>query len=172
MQQVRRAAVAIQYGRDVAEGTTTARGGPDRRAAIDQYRRAAPGYDRYMRRLARIQRAATDRLELPGGGIVLDVACGTGLNFAALRSKVGAVGRVIGIELSPEMAALARARVSSHGWTNVSVIEAAVENARLDVVADGALFSWARAWSVRVRSSRDGGNPSPIWSCAGWHGPT
>ena len=40
------------------------------------------------------------------------------------------------------MLAQARQRATSHGWQNVSLIEAAVEEAELDVTADAALFSF------------------------------
>jgi ubiquinone/menaquinone biosynthesis C-methylase UbiE len=62
-------------------------------------------------------------LQLAPGQCVLDVACGTGLSFAALAGGVGARGRVVGLELSPEMAQRARSRVARHGWSNVDVLE-------------------------------------------------
>lgn len=120
----------------------TSRSGPDRAAAVEQYVRAAPDYDRHMRRLARWQRMAVDRLELGAGETVIDVACGTGLNFPALESRVGPSGRVIGIDLSPEMLDQAKARVRASGWDNVTLVEAAVEDADLESVADAALFSF------------------------------
>jgi ubiquinone/menaquinone biosynthesis C-methylase UbiE len=58
--------------------------GPDRTATLKQYRQAAPGYDRHMRRFARWQRIAVERLELQSDETVLDVACGTGLTFPLL----------------------------------------------------------------------------------------
>lgn len=119
-----------------------ASGNPDRARALAQYAEAAPGYDRHMRRLARIQRAAIARLDVPVGGVVVDVACGTGLTFEGLLTRVGAGGRVVGIELSPDMLARARERVERRGWENVVLIEAAVEEARLEVPADAALFSF------------------------------
>jgi len=117
-------------------------GDPDRERALAQYAAAAPGYDRHMRRLARVQQAAIARLDVPVGGVVLDVACGTGLAFEALLEKVGHHGRIVGIELSPDMLDQARERVQANHWANVTLIEAAAEDATLDVVADGALFSF------------------------------
>lgn len=46
------------------------------------------------------------------GGVAVDVGCGTGRAMPALRDAVGAGGRVIGLELTPEMLAEA----SSKGW--------------------------------------------------------
>jgi SAM-dependent methyltransferase len=115
---------------------------PDRKAALEQYRRAASGYDRHMRRFARWQRMAVERLELRSGEAVIDVACGTGVNFPLLQAEVGPTGRIVGIDLSPEMLAQARDRVAAEGWRNVTLIEAPVEEAQFEERADAALFSF------------------------------
>jgi ubiquinone/menaquinone biosynthesis C-methylase UbiE len=126
----------------VPKSTQTGERGPDREAALEQYRDAAPGYDRHMRRFARWQRMAIERLRLEPGETVLDVGCGTGLTFLALETGVGPTGRIVGIELSPEMVAQARKRVTAHGWENVTLIEAPVEAAEIGADADAALFSF------------------------------
>jgi SAM-dependent methyltransferase len=117
--------------------------GPDRAAAREQYRRAAPGYDRHMRVFARWQRMAVERLALQPGDTVIDVACGTGLNFSLIESAIGAGGRIVGIDLSGEMLDQARERAIKSGWQNVTLVEAAVEEAELELLADAALFSFA-----------------------------
>jgi demethylmenaquinone methyltransferase/2-methoxy-6-polyprenyl-1,4-benzoquinol methylase len=111
-------------------------------AAVEQYRRAAPGYDRHMRRFARWQRMAVDRLELRPGETVIDVACGTGLTFPLLEEAVGAEGAIVGIDLSPDMIAQARHRVADAGWQNITLFESAVEDALIEQTADAALFSF------------------------------
>jgi ubiquinone/menaquinone biosynthesis C-methylase UbiE len=95
-----------------------------------------------MRLLARWQGLAVERLELEGGETVIDVACGTGLNFPLLEGGVGSEGRVIGIDLSPEMLEQARERVAAEGWGNVTLIESSVEEATIDASAGAALFSF------------------------------
>jgi ubiquinone/menaquinone biosynthesis C-methylase UbiE len=124
------------------KGAFDDRAGPNQGAALAQYREAAPGYDRHMRRFARWQRMAVERLALRPGEAVIDVGCGTGIVFPLLEAAVGATGRIIGIELSPDMASQARERVARQDWDNVSVIEAAVESAKIDGIADAALFSF------------------------------
>jgi ubiquinone/menaquinone biosynthesis C-methylase UbiE len=116
--------------------------GPNQGAALAQYRQAAPGYDRHMRRFARWQRMAVERLKLRAGETVIDVGCGTGIVFPLLEAAVGGTGRIVGIELSPEMVSQARERVGREGWKNVSVLEADVESAGIELVADAALFSF------------------------------
>jgi demethylmenaquinone methyltransferase/2-methoxy-6-polyprenyl-1,4-benzoquinol methylase len=120
----------------------TTHGEPDRELAIDKYRREAAGYDRRTRLLDRYRRHAVEGLGLAPGQTVIDVACGTGASFEALERCIGPQGQLIGIELSPEMLALARDRAERHGWDNVTLIQAPVEEAQLNVRADAALFSF------------------------------
>ena len=86
------------------------------------------------------RRAVVDALPLQAGQAVLDVGCGTGLCCSLLREKVGPDGTVIGIEESPEMAAVAREHIAREGWRNVTVVQSPAEDARLEGTADAALF--------------------------------
>jgi len=81
---------------------------PDRQAALEQYRRRAAVYDLELALFEPLRRAAVARLALQRGETVLDCGCGTGLSLPLLRAAVGAPGRVVGIEQSPEMLAQAR----------------------------------------------------------------
>ena len=79
-------------------------------------------------------------LPVSQGQVVLDVGCGTGLCHGLLREKVGLQGSVVGIEESPEMAAVARERIAAEGWRNVTVVQSPAEDAKIRVTADAALF--------------------------------
>src|SRR3990172_9169667 len=70
------------------------------------------------------RRAARLALGVRPGDRVLEVACGTGLNFTHLRELVGNEGRVVGVELTPAMLDIARRRITRHSWRNVEVREA------------------------------------------------
>lgn len=113
---------------------------PDRDAALAQYRRRAGVYDLELALFEPIRREAIAWLDLGAGETVLDVGCGTGLSLPLLERAVGAEGRIVGIEQSPEMIALARQRVRRHRWRNVTLIESPVETAPLRRRADAALF--------------------------------
>jgi len=63
-------------------------------------------------------------LGLTPGDTVLDLGCGTGLNFGRLVDAVGPGGTVIGLDRSPAMLRMARRRVDSNGWSTVRVVEA------------------------------------------------
>lgn len=115
-------------------------GGPDRAAALAQYRRRAGVYDLELALFEPIRRAAIARLAPQPGETVLDVGCGTGLSLPALAGAVGAQGAVIGIEQSPEMIERARDRVAQHGWRAVTLLCSPVETAPLHGRADAALF--------------------------------
>ena len=105
---------------------------PEHRAvSIAKYRDKAAGYDASARRTWQIRVRTIALLQLQAGQRVIDVGCGTGLSFELLRDAAGAHGEIAGIEHSPDMAALARARIAAAGWRNVRLIEGAVEYAQL-----------------------------------------
>ena len=115
----------------------------DHRAALEQYRQRAGFYDLQLALFEPVRRRAVERLALQAGDTVLDVGCGTGLSLPLLQQAIGATGRIVGIEQSPEMAALARRRVAQQAWRNVELIEASAGSARLGHIApaaDAAMF--------------------------------
>jgi demethylmenaquinone methyltransferase/2-methoxy-6-polyprenyl-1,4-benzoquinol methylase len=70
------------------------------------------------------RRAARLALELRPGDRVLDLACGTGLNFPHLRELVGERGGVTGVDLTPAMLDIACKVIETRGWKNVELQEA------------------------------------------------
>ena len=105
--------------------------GPDARRALARYREHAAGYDTSALRTMALRYRTVWNLDLRPGDAVLDVACGTGLSFALLEEAIGPSGRLVGVELSPEMAAIARARIERAGWRNAQLIVARMEDAAL-----------------------------------------
>src|SRR3974390_2913658 len=79
----------------------------------------ARSYDRDTAAFQPYRTAVVEALPLRSGQVVLDVGCGTGLCCGLLREKVGPRGGVVGIEESPEMAAVARAHIADQGGGNV-----------------------------------------------------
>ena len=78
----------------------------------------APGYPQRAQR-----RRAVEALGLRPGGTVVDVACGTGLNFQLLEEAIGPGGRIVGVDLTDAMLARAAERVEANGWSNVSLVQ-------------------------------------------------
>jgi ubiquinone/menaquinone biosynthesis C-methylase UbiE len=113
---------------------------PDHRLALDQYRRRARNYDRLARLTRRLRERAIQRRELRAGQTVIDVACGTGLTFALIEDQIGPDGRLVGIDLGPEMLSQARERMAANSWRNITLIESAIEDAAIPIMADAAIF--------------------------------
>lgn len=112
------------------------------------YNRRARSYDFLVRGLtlgieARLRRRLLSRLTLRPGDTVLDLACGTGLNFPAIQKAIGSTGRLIGVDLTPAMLAEARKKATAHSWTNVTLIEADATTFRPTELVDVALCTLA-----------------------------
>jgi arsenite methyltransferase len=61
------------------------------------------------------------------GESVLDLGCGAGFDTLVAAQRVGLKGRVVGIDLSPEMLAIARAGLTEAGFPQVEFCEGPVE---------------------------------------------
>jgi demethylmenaquinone methyltransferase/2-methoxy-6-polyprenyl-1,4-benzoquinol methylase len=116
---------------------TTLNSASRRQPAYDERARS---YERDTEAFQPYRRAVVEALPLRSGQVVLDVGCGTGLCCGLLRDKVGPEGGVVGIEESPEMAAVAREHIACEGWDNVTVVQAPAEDAEIGLTADAALF--------------------------------
>ena len=110
---------------------------PSRPPAYSEHARS---YNRNTGAYQPYRQAIVEALPVRRGQVVLDVGCGTGLCCGLLREKVGPQGGVVGIEESPEMAAVAREHIASEGWRNVTVVQSPAEDAEIAVTADAALF--------------------------------
>ena len=73
------------------------------------------------------RKAAVKALELRRGDTVVEIACGTGLNFGLYQERIGPTGRVIGLDLTDAMLARARERIKRAGWGNVELVETDAE---------------------------------------------
>jgi ubiquinone/menaquinone biosynthesis C-methylase UbiE len=103
----------------------------DRRRLIETYRRKAkhydivsqlfpvPGYPQLSQR-----RQAVRALRLRPGATVIDMACGTGLNFSLIQQAIGPDGHLIGVDLTDAMLAVAERRIERNRWSNVSLVQA------------------------------------------------
>jgi ubiquinone/menaquinone biosynthesis C-methylase UbiE len=114
--------------------------GPDPFHSIAKYRLRASQYDLELLAFEPVRAEAIALLDVHAGDTVLDVGCGTGLSFGPLLRKVGAEGRIVGIDPSPDMLALARERANRHGWPGIALVEATAGEAPLREKADAALF--------------------------------
>ncbi len=89
------------------------------------------------------RRRAVDALSLARGDTVVEIGCGTGLNFALLQEAVGPEGRIIGVDLTDAMLDKARQRVADAGWTNVDLVLSDAALFRFPAGVDGILSTFA-----------------------------
>lgn len=98
---------------------------------IETYRKKAKHYDitsrlyptpGYPQRAQRLR--AVHALSLRAGDCVIDMACGTGLNFPLLEKAVGPGGRIVGVDLTDAMLARAQDRMETNGWSNIGLVQA------------------------------------------------
>ncbi len=66
---------------------------------------------------------AIGRLALKKGDIVVELGCGTGLNFPLIMERIGHEGKLIGVDLTQGMLDLAQSRVNRFGWKNVELVQ-------------------------------------------------
>ncbi len=87
-----------------------------------------------------IRQEAVQHLELKPEDRVLDIGCGTGASFPYLIQAVGNSGEVVGVEISPAMAAEARKRVANNGWSNIRVLQESAQTVKLTGRFNGLLL--------------------------------
>jgi demethylmenaquinone methyltransferase/2-methoxy-6-polyprenyl-1,4-benzoquinol methylase len=97
-----------------------------------------PGYPQRGQRLRTVQ-----ALGLRAGDTVVDVACGTGLNFPLLEKAIGPGGRIIGVDLTDAMLAHAQHRIEANGWGNVSLVQSDAAGFDFPAEADAILSTYA-----------------------------
>src|SRR6201993_4228764 len=78
-----------------------------------------PGYPQRAQRLRAVQ-----ALGLRPGDTVVEIACGTGLNFPLIQQAIGPHGRIVGVDLTDAMLAQAQHRIETNGWSNISLVQA------------------------------------------------
>ena len=117
---------------------------------IETYRRKAKHYDAtsrlypvpgYPQRTQRLR--AVQALGLRAGYSVVDIACGTGLNFPLIEQAIGPDGRIVGVDLTDAMLARAQHRIETHGWRNVSLVQADAAEWHFPAEVDAILSTYA-----------------------------
>jgi len=117
---------------------------------IETYRKKAKHYDITSRLYpvpgyphSALRRRAVQALGLRAGDSVIDIACGTGLNFPLIEEVVGPGGRIVGVDLTDAMLAQARDRIAANGWSNISLVQADAATFAFPAEVDAILSTYA-----------------------------
>jgi ubiquinone/menaquinone biosynthesis C-methylase UbiE len=117
---------------------------------IGTYRKKAKHYD-ITSRLSPVpgypERAQRHRavaaLGLHAGDTVIDIACGTGLNFPLIEKAIGPGGRIVGVDLTDAMLARAQDRIETKGWRNISLVQADAADFDFPAEVDAIVSTYA-----------------------------
>ena len=117
---------------------------------IETYRKKAKHYDitsrfypvpGYPQRAQRLR--AAQALRLRPGDSVVEIACGTGLNFSLIEQAIGPDGRIVGVDLTDAMLAQAQHRIETNGWSNISLVQADAAEFDFPTEVDAILSTYA-----------------------------
>nr|NIR86909.1 class I SAM-dependent methyltransferase [Candidatus Bathyarchaeota archaeon]NIW13598.1 class I SAM-dependent methyltransferase [Candidatus Thorarchaeota archaeon] len=97
---------------------------------VSLYQKRAKNYDLFANLYYLIgfrelvyRKQAVAALNLKTGDTVVEIACGTGLNFSLLHNAVGPSGKIIGVDITDKMLEQAQQRIDNHGWANIELIK-------------------------------------------------
>jgi len=86
---------------------------------------------------------AIKSLGLNLGDTVVDLCCGTGVNFRKLKRELGANGSIIGVDLTPAMLVQAKKRILNDNIQNVQLVNLPAQDYLLAEEADAVLITFA-----------------------------
>jgi len=89
------------------------------------------------------RRIAVEALKLEHGDTVVEIGCGTGLNFRLLRDRVGSEGKIIGVDLTAEMLSAANKRIERNQWTNIELVQCDADLYAFPEHVDGVISTFA-----------------------------
>jgi ubiquinone/menaquinone biosynthesis C-methylase UbiE len=98
----------------------------------DNYSHSASNYDTVITtfdkfwslfgfRYSKYRKHAIEFLQLHPGQSVLDLGCGTGINFSDLQKKLKGTGHITGIDISGSMIKEAQQKIFKNNWQNISL---------------------------------------------------
>lgn len=117
---------------------------------IQTYRKRAANYDftanlyyLFGYREWAYRQMAVKALKLQPGDTVLELACGTGLNFPLFQQYIGSTGKIIGVDITDAMLEQAQKRVVNHRWKNVTLIQHDASTYQIPSNVDAVFSSFA-----------------------------
>jgi S-adenosylmethionine-diacylgycerolhomoserine-N-methlytransferase len=108
------------------------------------YTGQAEAYDSFRKRLLQGREELWQSIDVPQGGVWVDLGGGTGGNLEFLGPRIEQLGKVYVVDLATSLLKIARQRASERGWDNVEAVEADATTFRPPAgAADVVTFSYS-----------------------------
>jgi len=121
---------------------------------VAAYRKYAENYDLAVKlyhllglKIGKYRKMTADALELSKGDVVVELGCGTGLNFSLVLDAIGPDGKLIGVDITDKMLDQAKKRVKEKGWNNVELIQSDIADYVFPKELDGIFATGALQYS-------------------------
>ncbi len=122
----------------------------DKSEILDLYRKRAKRYNFSANlyyligfRESKYRKMAITHLDLKPGDTVVEIGCGTGLNFEYFIQHIGKTGQIIGVDLTDAMLQQAELRVNSNDWRNVRLVQTDAAKYSFPSAINGVFSSFA-----------------------------
>ena len=132
----------------------------DTQFIIKRYQSSARHYDKFINlytflwrtfgfRYDQWRKQAIDELNLIKGQNVVDLGCGTGLNFLHLEKVLGPSGHIYGVDISPKMLGEANKKIDKNGWNNISLIKSDFNKFKFPEKVDAVISTYSIGLSIQ-----------------------
>ena len=107
------------------------------------YSGQADAYDDFRKRLLKGRQELYDRMEVPEGGVWVEMGGGTGSNLEYLGDRIERLSKVYVVDLSQSLLDVADRRAKDRGWSNVETVAADATTWQAEGGADVVTFSYS-----------------------------
>ncbi len=123
---------------------------------VEAYRKHANNYDFAVKlyrllgiKIGKYRKVTVNSLKLSKGDTVVELGCGTDLNFSLILDKIGTKGKLIGVDITDKMLDQAKKRVKENGWENVELVQSDFAKYQFPQEIDGIFATGALQYSTQ-----------------------
>ncbi len=121
---------------------------------VNAYRKYADNYDFIVNfyklfglRIEKYRQMTVELMGLSKGDTVVEIGCGTGLNFPLVLEKIGSEGKLIGVDITDKMLEQAQKKILENNWSNVELVESDIAEYSFPDKIDGVFSTGAIQYS-------------------------
>jgi S-adenosylmethionine-diacylgycerolhomoserine-N-methlytransferase len=107
------------------------------------YTGQAQGYDQFRQRLLPGRELLYRSIDVPDGGVWVDLGGGTGANFEYLADRLPRLQQAVIVDLAPSLLEVARSRCERRSWRNVQTCRADATTYRFARSVDVVTFAYS-----------------------------